>query len=285
MEDSPLLRIEDLRLTLAPNRFPGRPIEVFRGLSMEIPRGVSVAVLGMTGSGKSLLCNSVTRLFHHLPVREVKGAIWFENRNLLETSQSKLIQIRGSRIGNIIQNAHEHFHPRLTIAQHFHLLLRHKHQKLTGWTDHAMHYLYRVGIVDPDELLLERVFPGELEVMMRQRIMIAMALACEPDLLVADEPTAEFDSHSVARVADALESLKRERGLSILFATGRVRRAEQFGDRVAILDQGIISECAAPRDLFREGKNEITGAFLDGTVVAGKPKERLLGHRKFPGEG
>ena len=280
----PVLRIDDLRLTLSPARFPGPPNEVFRGLCLEIPRGVSVAVLGTTGSGKTLLCRAVTRLFHQLPVREIKGSVSFANQNLLETSQAKLSQIRGSRIGHVLQDAHEHFHPRLTISQHFHLLLHPKFRKQqSGWTEHAMHYLYRVGIVDPDELLQERVFPGELDVRLRQKIMIALALAREPELLVADEPTAEFDSHSVDRVASALEALKRERGLSVLFATGRVRRAEQFGDRIAILDQGVIAECAPPRDLFREGGKDITGAFLDGTAVAGKPKERLLAHRKFSG--
>lgn len=274
--ETPILRIDELRLTLAPGRYSNRPREVLRGLSLEIPRGSSVALLGTSGSGKTLLCRAVTRFFHGLPVREVRGSVWFENRNLLATGQSRLFQIRGSRIGHLLQNAHEHFHPRLTIAQHFDLFLRQKRRKIADRTAHAMRYLYRVGMVDPDALLLDRVFPVELDVMTRQKIMIALVLACEPDLLVADEPTAEFDSHSVTRIVDALESLKRERGLSILFATGRLRRAEQFGDVVAVLDEGVIAECGSARDLFREPKQDITKAFLDGTIIAGKPKDRLL---------
>lgn len=278
------LRIEDLHLTLAPARLAEPPREVLRGLHLDLPRASTVAVLGTTASGKTLLCRAVTRFFHRVPVREVRGAVWFESRNLLETGQSKLSQIRGARIGHLLQNAHEHFHPRLTIARHFDLLLRQKQRRLPDRVSHAMHYLYRVGVVDPDELLLGRVYPEELDVSTRQKIMIALVLACEPSLLVADEPTAEFDSHSVARIAEALDALKRERGLSILFASGSVRRAQQFGDRIAVLDQGVIAECTTPRQLFREGGKEITGAFFEGTLVAGKPKDRLLAHRKFPSD-
>lgn len=285
MEEKPVLRIDHLRLTLAPGRYSSHPKEILRGVSLEIPRGTSLAVLGATASGKTLLCRAVTRFLEQLPVREISGSVWFDGRDLLEAGQSELFQIRGSRIGHLLQNAHEHFHPWLTIAQHFELLLRQKLGRVPDWRSHAARYLYRVGVVDPDEMLLERVFPEELNVMMRQRIMIALVLSSEPDLLVADEPVAEFDSSAVAQMAAAIESLKRERGLSVLFATGQVRRAEQFGDRVAVLDQGRIAESAPPRALFREGSLGITGAFVDGTLVAGKPKERLLAHREFPGEG
>lgn len=274
--DKIALRMEDLWLSLAPGPFSDAPREVLRGLTLAIPRGVSVAVLGSTGSGKSLLCRAATAFLHGVPVKELKGAVWFEGRNLLEAGQARLMKIRGAQIGHLLQNAHEHFHPRLTIAQHFDLLLRQKRPRLGGRTEHAMSYLYRAGIVDPDELLLGRVFPGELEVMTRQKIMIAMVLACEPDLLVADEPTAEFDSQSVARLAHGLERLKRERGLAILFATGWLRRAEQFGDKVAVLDQGVIAEIASPGNLSLSSENPQVQAFVAGDPVAGRPRERLL---------
>lgn len=281
MDEPSLLRIENVRLTLPAGRVGSPPREVLRGVSLAIPRGVSVALLGTSGSGKTLLCRAVTRFFDRVPVREVTGSIWFDGRNLLAAGQAELFQIRGARIGHLLQNAHEHFHPWLTIAQHFELFLGQKPGTIPDRVAHAASYLYRVGVVDPDELLQERVFPEELDVASRQRIMIALVLSGEPDLLVADEPTAEFDRSSVARIAGAVESLKRQRGLSVLFATGQVRRAEQFGDLVAILDEGQIVDCAPPAKLFGEAKEEITGAFVDGTLIAGRPKERLLADREF----
>jgi len=282
-----ILQVESLRLTLNPVFLADRPKEVLRSVSFRLERGQSLAILGQTASGKSLLLRCLSRFLYGLPVREIDGNVLFEGKNLLRTGQARLLTLRGSRIAHVLQDAHAMFHPRLTIRQHFHLLLRMKRRRLQDPWEHAARHLYRVGIVEPEALLRPRVYPADLDVATRQKIMIASALACEPHVLVADEPTADFDGATVARLVELFEQLKKETGLAIVVATGRVRRAEQFGDRIAVLHGGELVECSTPRDLFDRGEHPVTRAFVEGTLLAGSGRERLLAHRpelQGPGE-
>ena len=208
-----ILEVNSLKLSLNPSFLADRPKEVLRSVSFKLERGKSLAILGQTASGKSLLLRSLSRFFHELPIREVDGAVLFEGKNLLRTSQSRLLSLRGSRIAHILQDAHALFNPRLTIRQHFDMILRVKQRKLDDPVEHTIRHLYRVGIVEPESLLLGRVYPEELDTSTRQKLMIASALVCEPHLLIADEPTAEFDSGAVARFVELLEQLKKESGL------------------------------------------------------------------------
>jgi ABC-type glutathione transport system ATPase component len=276
---NPILEVNSLKLTLNPSFLADRPKEVLRSVSFRLERGQSLAILGQTASGKSLLLRSLSRFFHELPIREIDGAVLFDGKNLLRTNQSRLLSLRGSRIAHILQDAHARFNPRLTIRQHFDLILRIKQRKLPDPVEHTIRHLYRVGIVEPESLLMNRVHPEELDTSTRQKLMIASALVCEPQLLIADEPTAEFDSGSVATFVELLEQLKKDSGLAVVVATGRVRRAEQFGDRIAILDQGELVECSTPRELFNDGQHPATRAFAEGTLLAGSGRERLLAHR------
>jgi ABC-type glutathione transport system ATPase component len=276
---TPILEVNALKLTLNPSFLADRPKEVVRSVSFRLERGQSLAILGQTASGKSLLLRSLSRFFHELPIREVDGAVLFEGKNLLRTSQSRLLSLRGSRIAHILQDAHALFNPRITIRQHFDLILRIKQRKRTDPVEHTIRHLYRVGIVEPEALLQRRIYPEELDTATRQKLMIASALVCEPHLLIADEPTAEFDSGTVASFVELLEQLKKDNGLAVVVATGRVRRAEQFGDRIAVLDQGELVECSTPRELFNEGQHLATRSFAEGTLLAGSGRERLLAHR------
>jgi len=197
----PILEVKGLKLSLNPSFLADRPKEVLRSVSFQLERGRSLAILGQTASGKSLLLRSLSRFFHELPIREVDGEVLFEGKNLLRTSQSRLLSLRGSRIAHVLQDAHALFNPRLTIRQHFSLILQMKQRKLKNPIEHAVRHLYRVGIVEPEALLLGRVYPEELDTSTRQKLMFASALVCEPHLLIADEPTAEFDSGTVARIS------------------------------------------------------------------------------------
>jgi ABC-type glutathione transport system ATPase component len=271
-----LLEVHSLKLSLNPAFLTDRPKEILRSVSFTLERGQSLAILGQTAGGKSLLLRCLSRFLHGLPVREVAGEVLFEGKNLLRTSQSRLLSLRGSRIAHVLQDAHTLFNPRLTIQQHFATILRIKQRKLPNPLEHTMRHLYRVGILEPESLLLRRVYPEELDIATRQKIMIASALVCGPRLLVADEPTAEFDTGSTACFAALLEQLKKEEGLAVVVATGRLQRAEQFGDRIAILDQGNLVTCATPRDLFGPEGPEAARAFVQGSLRAGSKREWLL---------
>ncbi len=272
------LTVNDLKMSVLGSAHGEKVHPVLNGISFLVPRGQSLAILGRTASGKSLLLRAITRFFHELPVRDVDGQILFEGKNLLQTPQSKLLRIRGSRIAYVLQNAHHHFNPRLSIRQHFEILLKFNRPKIKDRNAHAISYLYKVGIVAPESLIEQRCFPVELDAATRQQVMIASALACEPKLLILDEPTAEFDSGTVTHMMEMIDELKLERGLSVLFATGRVRRAEQFGDRITILEDGELVESATPRQLFEAGQKNATRAFIDGTLLAGHDRERLVAH-------
>ena len=278
MSQSPLLEINDLRLTLYPISFIEKPRLVLDGVSFSIPKGHSLAILGRTSAGKSMLLRAITRFFHDLPVRDFDGEVLFEGKNLLKITRNKLLHIRGSRIAHVLQNAHQDFNPQLTVKQHFESLLKFNRPRIKKRIDHAIKYLYMVGLVDPEAVLLQRTYPEELDIAERQKIMIASALACEPKVLVADEPTAEFDSGSVARIVQVFEELKRERGMSVIIATGRVRRAEQFGDKISVLEYGELVESAGPKELFERAQHDATRAFVDGTLLAGHDRERLVSH-------
>lgn len=278
LEKDTILEISDLRLTLSSGGFGQKATPVLDGVSLQLAEGESVSLLGRTSSGKSVLLRAVTRYLRDLPLRDIEGEILFEGENLLSCNESKLLGIRGTKIAYILQNAHQHFNPQLTIAQHFDLLLRHNRPDIKKRRDHVMEYLYLAGVVDPESVATGVVFPDELSTAVRQKIMIASALACEPRVLIADEPTAEFDSGTVKHLVRLFETLKHERGLAVLVATGRVRRAEQFGDRIGILEQGRLVESAAPRELFDSGEHPATRAFVDGTLLAGADRERLVAH-------
>jgi len=266
-----VLRVSNLGLKL-----DGREAPVLDRVSFDILEGESMAFLGRTGSGKSMLLRALTAFFHGVPVKETKGKVLFEGQNLLTCSHSHLFDVRATKIAYVLQNAHELFNPHLTIRQHFDLILRHNKPKLEDRRQQAIDYLYHVGIVDPEEIIDARYFPEELDVRSRQKIMIASALCCEPKILLADEPTAEFDSVAVSILVKLLEKLKKEKGLAVVWTTSRLRRAEQFGDFIGVLDQGSLVESQEPRQLLRSREHEATREFVDGTLVTGQKRERLV---------
>ncbi|MEO0444908.1 MAG: ATP-binding cassette domain-containing protein, partial [Verrucomicrobiota bacterium] len=204
-------------------------------------------------------------------------------RNLLLESQASLFRLRTKKVVHLLQNAGEHFHPRLTIAQHFGLGRKGVGGKAEE-TDHLMRYLYLVGVVDPDSFLFDEVYAAELDGMTRQKLMIASALAKEPAVLIADEPTTALDHVSAEQLVHALETLKNQHGLAVLLATGRVRRAEHFGDEVAVLADGTIVESGPPRILFERATEKATQEFAKGTLLSGQGRERLLAPPKRVGD-
>ena len=276
--DLSLLEVSDLKLALNPGSFTTRSLPILNDLSFKLDRGASLAVLGRTGSGKSLLLRAITKFFLGISVREIRGKVVFEGDNLLKRTQWRLRELRGSQIAYLLQDAHSLFNPQLSIRQHFKLLMRFKNPDVADPLEHVIQYLYRVGIVDPEAILERGCFPEQLDTATRQKIMIASALVGEPKLLLADEPTSEFDSGTVAHILTLFDKLKHERGMSMIVTTGRVRRAEQFGDEIAILEDGTIVERGEPKELFEYGRHESTRAFIDGTLLAGHPRERLVSH-------
>lgn len=280
-EESPyehLLEVNNLKLSLNPSFLADRPKEILHDVTFNLDRGECLAILGETASGKSLLLRALTRFFHDLPIREVDGKVIFEGRNLLRTGQSRLLSLRGAHIAYVLQGAHQLFNPRLSVRQHFDMILRMKKRRLDKPLDHVIDYLYKVGIVEPESVLFDQLYPTELDTATRQKLALASALVCEPDILIADELTAEFDSGTVAQMIDLFEQLKKELGTAFIVGTGRIRRAEQFGDRIAILSDGKFVESSTPRELFQEGVHQTTRAFVDGTLRAGSDRERLVSH-------
>lgn len=266
-----VLRVSNLGLSLE-----GKDSPVLDRISFDLLAGEALVFLGRTGSGKSVLLRALTAFFYDLPVRDTKGKVQFEGQNLLTCSNSHLTSIRATKIAYVLQNAHQLFNPHLHIQNHFDLILRQNRPDITDRAQHAVDYLYHVGIVDPEEIIFGRYFPNELDVRTRQKIMIASALCCEPKILLVDEPTAEFDSVAVSILTKLLEKLKKERDLAIIWTTSRLRRAEQFGDFIHVLDEGRLVESQEPRRLLQSRDHVATREFVDGTLITGQERSRLV---------
>jgi peptide/nickel transport system ATP-binding protein len=241
-----LLEIKDLRAHF----FSGaRVFKAVDGVSLAVDAGETVALVGESGCGKSVTALSILGLVPHPPGRIVGGEIWFEGRDLLRLDRRALLGVRGNRIGMIFQEPMTSLNPVFTIGnQIIEAIREHRDVSRAEARRRAAMLLGRVGLADPDRLLAE--YPHRLSGGMRQRAMIAMALSCEPRLLIADEPTTALDVTTQAQILDLLVDLQRELGMAILIITHDLGVVARMAARVAVMYAGRKVEEAATRDLF-----------------------------------
>ena len=240
----PLLRVVDLEVAFTHDKQTKCVIDT---INFSIPRGETVTLLGESGSGKSLTAMSIMRLLPDA-ANIKKGNIFFNNQDLLTLSNLDMRKIRGGKIAVIFQEPQVSLNPVLTIGQQiFETLTQHK--KLRGVARHksAIELLDWVGIPEPERRINE--YPHQFSGGMQQRVMIAMALAGEPDLLIADEPTTALDVMVQAQILELLQKLQRETNISILFITHDIAVASEMADHVVVMKEGKIIEQSS-RDAF-----------------------------------
>ena len=263
-----LLEVSDLRTSFF---LRSGELRVLDGVSLEIERGEVLGLVGETGSGKSVTAYSIIGLLKQ-PGRVVGGEIRWDGRDLVDLSQSELEQeIRGKEIAMIFQNPREALNPVITVGRQLTQVLRIRR----GMSRHearqeTINIVKSVHISDPESRLGS--YPHQLSGGMAQRIMISLALSCQPRLLIADEPTTGLDVTTQYQIVQLLRELRQRTGMAILLITHDLALAAQICDRVAVLYAGRIAEVGPTEHLFRSPRHPYTRALL-----ASRPRLGLKG--------
>ncbi|MXV60555.1 ATP-binding cassette domain-containing protein [Natronorubrum sp. JWXQ-INN-674] len=253
-----LLEVEDLRTVFYTDK---EEIHAVDGIDFSIRKGETLGIVGESGSGKSVTARSIMGLIKS-PGRIVGGSIRYRGEDLVGKSETELEGYRGGDIAMIFQDPMTSLNPVYTVGNQIKEALD-LHQDLTGEeaTDEAARLLESVNIPDARRRLSE--YPHEFSGGMRQRALIAMALACDPDLLICDEPTTALDVTTQAQILELLQEIQRERDLAMLFITHDIGVIAEVADRVAVMYAGEIIERAAVKPLFADPKHPYTQGLLE----------------------
>jgi oligopeptide/dipeptide ABC transporter ATP-binding protein len=248
-------------------------VRVVEAVDLEIGRGEIVGLVGESGCGKTVTALSIMRLIPS-PGRMVDGEIWFEKENLIEKSEPEMRKIRGNRISMIFQEPMSSLNPVLTIGEQIAEAIK-SHQGLSKAqaNSKAVEMLELVGVPAPATRVNE--YPHQLSGGMRQRVMIAMALACKPALLIADEPTTALDVTIQAQILGLMKSLTRDMGASLLLITHDFGVIAEVCDQVAVMYAGSIVERASTKALFGNPRHPYIRGLLNSVPRIDLDIERL----------
>ncbi|WP_440769791.1 ABC transporter ATP-binding protein [Natronorubrum sp. DTA28] len=255
---TPLLTVENLRTRIRTER---ETIYAVDGVSFTVGRGETVCLVGESGSGKSVTCESLTGIVPQPPAEIVDGTVEFDGRRLLEATESELRTIRGSRIAHVFQNPQSALDPVCTVGDQFvEAITIHEEIPPAAARERAIERFRAVGIPRASARIDD--YPHEFSGGQRQRIAIAIALAADPDLLIADEPTTAVDVTVQARLIELLQGLT-DGGMSILCITHDLRVVAALADRVLVMFGGTIVERATTEQLLTQPSHPYTQALLD----------------------
>jgi peptide/nickel transport system ATP-binding protein len=268
---APVLRVEDLTVEFAT---PGGPLRAVDEVSFELAEGEVLGLVGESGSGKTLTCRALIRLLPSRRARITRGTVWVDGLDLMTLSESAMQRVRGERIGMIFQNPMTHLDPIMTIGEQIAEALRfHKGITRREAARCAVDLLRQVGI--PDPALRSRFYPHALSGGMRQRAMIAIALAGEPRILIADEPTTALDVTVQAQILRLLLDVRDRAGLSIILITHDLGVVAETCETVAVMYAGRIVERAAKRALLRAPLHPYSQGLIRSQPGAGAPLAEL----------
>jgi len=241
-----ILTVEDLKVDFHTEE---GTVHALDGVSFEVGYDEVLGVIGESGCGKSVTVLSVMGLLQSPPADIVAGTIEYEGTDLLSVSDEELNEIRGGQISMVYQDPMTSLNPVLTIGhQVTEPLLRHTDMSKANAREKAIEMLESCGLADADRLMDE--YPHELSGGMRQRVVIAMALVTEPDLLIADEPTTALDVTIQAQIMDLLENLQEEFGMSVIFISHDLGVISEISDRIAVMYAGRVVESASMERIF-----------------------------------
>ncbi len=268
---TPLLEVEDLRITFATGPGLSRPVD---GVSFAVAKGELLALVGESGCGKSLTSLALLRLVPPPGVIAAGSVIRFDGTDLLTLDAPALRRVRGRRIAMIFQDPMTSLNPVFTVADQIGESVR-AHRKLSKSEARAraLELLQEVGIPDPVARLDQ--YPHQLSGGMRQRVMIAIALASEPELLIADEPTTALDVTVQAQILEVLDRLRAARGMAVLLITHDLGIVAGRADRVAVMYAGRLVEEAPTPELFARPSHPYTRGLLASVPRLTGPVTRL----------
>ena len=266
----PLLQVKGLRTSFYTRDGVVRAVD---GIDFHVDRGEIMGLVGESGCGKSVTSLSIMRLVAR-PGRIEEGEILFDGQDLLKLPDDAMRRIRGDRISMIFQQPTSSLNPVWDVGRQIEEVLQiHRGMKGKAAEGRALELLRMVGIPDPQRRL--KAFPHEMSGGMAQRVMIAMALACEPELLIADEPTTALDVTIQAQILDLIRNLRDETGTAIILITHDLGVVAEMCDRVAVMYAGEIVEQSDVTTLFREPRHPYTQGLIGSIPVVGKVRDEL----------
>ena len=255
---APLLEISNLKTWFSSDRGDIRSVD---GISLHVDEGETLGIVGESGCGKSVTSLSVMRLIPTPPGRFVDGQILFEGRDLLGLSEGEMRKLRGSALSMIYQEPMTSLNPVFTVGDQIaETIVTHMKVGRAEAFARAVQMLKLVNIPEPERRATE--YPHQLSGGMRQRVMIAMALSCNPRLLIADEPTTALDVTIQAQILELLRRLRTEMGMSIMLITHDLGVVAEMCDRVVVMYSGKIVETAEVRPLFANPLHPYTEGLL-----------------------
>ena len=262
---APVLVVEDLRVALDSN---DRHMHAVRGLHFHIERGETLALVGESGSGKSITALSILRLLPRTAAWTVTGRIAFLGEDLLQLPEARMRARRGTGLGIIFQEPMTSLNPVIAVGEQISERLRaHGGMSRRRAAMRAVEMLERVRIPEPKRRAAD--YPHQMSGGMRQRVMIAMALACAPQLLIADEPTTALDVTIQAQILDLMRDLQAEFGMAILFITHDLGVVAEMADRVVVMYAGEAVEQGDVRQIFLSPRVPYTRTLLDAIPRVG----------------
>ncbi|AIF44653.1 ABC transporter ATP-binding protein [Virgibacillus sp. SK37] len=271
-----ILDVKDLHVTFTTY---GGTVKAVRGVNFHLNKGETLAIVGESGCGKSVTSNAIMRLIPDPPGKISNGTIHFHGKDLVRLSEKQMRDIRGVDISMIFQDPMTALNPTLTIGTQLMEGLR-QHKKISGEEakQKALEMMKLVGIPNPEERLKQ--YPHQFSGGMRQRIVIAMALICDPELLIADEPTTALDVTIQAQILELFNKIQEATGVSIILITHDLGVVAKIADRIAVMYAGKILEVGTKREVFYQAQHPYTKGLLKSV-----PRLDLQGEKLTPIDG
>jgi len=269
----PLLEVQDLRVTFATENGEVKAVD---GISFSVEQGEVVALVGESGSGKSVTALSLARLLQSPPARFDGGHVLFDGHDTLSMTRRELRELRGDKIAYIFQEPSTSLNPVFQVrtqigeALHLHRPTLNRRER----TAEIQRLLETVGIQDPNRVMV--AYPHQLSGGMQQRVMIAMAIACRPALLVADEPTTALDVTIQAQILELLQELRQKLGMAVLLITHNFAIVSNLASRVLVMYRGRIVEQGPAREVLKQPRHAYTQALIACIPRLGSHQKRLV---------
>ena len=265
-----LLSVKDLRTSFFT---PSGEVKAVNGVSYEVEKGKVLGIVGESGSGKSVSAYSVLQILAN-PGKIVGGSIKLEDEELVGIKESGMAKIRGNKISIIFQDPMTSLNPVFTIGdQLMEAIMLHTNRNRKEAKERAIEMLKLVGVNEPQKRIKQ--YPHEFSGGMRQRVMIAMALACEPDILIADEPTTALDVTIQAQILDLMKDLQQKLGMAIILITHDLGVVAEMCDEVIVMYAGQICERGTAEEIFYNPKHEYTLGLMRSIPTVSDEKTKL----------
>ena len=264
-----ILKVEDLTISF---KTPSGLVRAVRGVNFDLKRGETLCIVGESGSGKSVTSRAIMGILAGNAVKDA-GHIYYEDLDLVQADEHDFYKLRGSKIGMIFQDPLSSLNPIMKIGKQLTeaLILKNKMTKDDA-KKKAIELMTRVGIPQPEKRYNQ--YPFQFSGGMRQRIVIAIALAMEPEILICDEPTTALDVTIQAQILELINGLKKEKNLSIIFITHDLGVVANMADRIAVMYAGKIVEYGKSEEVFYDSRHPYTWALLESMPAIGQ-KGRL----------